>query len=162
MFTGAKALGYLALRDLLANEPELADRNVYVSILGSHFKPTEWLLPASKQNALTVQFDDVDYKLLEELRKVPDQGENDWHYVVFTPEMADAIVDFVIRWHEHPQPFCFVAQCTYGVNRSGAVVEFVREIANLDPVQFAVTNPEIEPNPLVLDMLRAAYERRVG
>ncbi len=50
-----------------------------------------------------------------------------------------------------------MVHCTAGICRSGAVVDFLRVILDVDDIQFVQDNPNIIPNTWVRDLLWSAW-----
>lgn len=122
----------------------------FISILdpdeeNSSFKP----FLSDSDNYLTVKFID----LVEPIgHKWADSN-------MFTEEMADTIVEFIMKNQDKKN--CIV-HCTAGVSRSGAVGEFVNDIFKYKPYQeFKRDNKNITPNVLVKKLLNNSYYKRL-
>ena len=53
-----------------------------------------------------------------------------------------------------------IVHCTAGVCRSGAIVDFLRVILDVDDIQFARDNPNILPNTWVRDLLWSVWSEK--
>lgn len=63
------------------------------------------------------------------------------------------IFELIREYDNKDEEFYLYVNCSAGVCRSGAVVEFVRRYVVLDPVEFMKTNPHIIPNGWILNLL---------
>jgi predicted protein tyrosine phosphatase len=69
--------------------------------------------------------------------------------------MANQIIDFVDNLQSSLTEIVLYVHCTLGVSRSGAIATFVAEKCGLDVNEFTAMNPQIHPNQLVIERLRA-------
>lgn len=53
-----------------------------------------------------------------------------------------------------------IVHCTAGVCRSGAIVDFLRVVLDVDDIQFVRDNPKIIPNEWVRDLLWSVWSER--
>lgn len=53
-----------------------------------------------------------------------------------------------------------IVHCTAGVCRSGAIVDFLRVVLDVDDIQFVRDNPNILPNEWVRDLLWSVWSER--
>lgn len=79
-----------------------------------------------------------------------------FHYkpIIFDEKMARRVVRLVDRMIADPEPVVFVAHCDAGVSRSGSVALFAVERAGKDIGEFFNENPNVDPNPFVLRLLK--------
>ena len=124
-------------KNRLLSEPNVA----IISILDTDAKREFDNIPGK---ALTVWFDDIHPTTTCTVGMCFDFHAADIndakeiiHFVKHLPENIDTI---------------FV-HCTAGICRSGAVVDFLRVIFDIDDVQFTKDNPNILPNDWVRDLL---------
>jgi hypothetical protein len=101
-------------------------------------------------DGISLEFWDVD----------PDYKEFDKYHnrypemILFDETHSQKIVDFVEKAHADLEPCGFVAHCSAGISRSGAVGTFACDYARLDYDVFMRQNPYIRANQHILNMLR--------
>jgi predicted protein tyrosine phosphatase len=100
---------------------------------------------------LTVWFDDIHPKTTMTLASCMDCKAADF-------DDAKKIINF-IKTLPPEIDFIFV-HCTAGICRSGAVVDFLRVVLDVDDVQFVSDNPGIIPNDWVLDLLWMTWKMK--
>ena len=116
---------------------------MFISILNSednsgHFK-------YNQSNVLVLFFDDIITDL---------NWDNDPNYlgpIAFTEEQGKQLLEFIDLNKNKEQ--CIV-HCSAGISRSGAVGTFINDYLGLDYKIFRQTNPQVQPNPLVLRTLK--------
>lgn len=114
----------------------------YISILD----PEEAGLMNLPSNALQLKFHSIDK-----------EGEIE-NGVLFSDAMARQIIDFAVQHGDKN----FLIHCTMGVERSGAVGDFIRQMLKLDYDLFTKMNPQIVPNNHVAATLREVYLRQLN
>ena len=77
-------------------------------------------------------------------------------------EDAKRIVNHVVKFHEHPEPWELLVNCMQGISRSGAVGTFVQRVAGIPAEQFLTQNTGLHPNRYVLKLLAREWTRRRG
>lgn len=97
--------------------------------------------PNNRDNVLVQFFDDIEKDLFK---------EKYGNITAFTAKQAMEIIDFL---EKNRNKDSLTIHCTAGICRSGAVGEFACRYYELDYKQFRMNNPQILPNPHVLQML---------
>ncbi len=93
---------------------------------------------------ITLRFDDV----------TAQWGRDD--VIVFNEDHAEKVLSFV---DSMDSSLDLIVHCTAGISRSGAVGLTVTEALGLDPHTFNDYNVHIQPNPLVVKVMRDCIER---
>jgi len=104
---------------------------------------------------ITLRFHDLDPQWPVDPERDPRPS-----YVFMSEEDAKLIVDYVLRFHQHPESWVCLVNCTAGVSRSGAVGTFVQRVARIPREQFITTNPVLHPNKYVLALLMVELAKR--
>ena len=97
----------------------------------------------NKSNVKVMVFDDCSFK------------HN--HEVPMTEEQAIELLDFI---DEHVDKEECIVHCAAGISRSGAVGTFICDYTDTDFNVFIQNNPQIHPNPLVLNLLKKAVLKK--
>lgn len=126
--------------------PESAfwERNNFINIRNSRSIDPNRGVPVNGPHILKLQFDDV--RELPAMRRLP-----------FDEKMAERIMDFIGSC-DLSRPMYI--NCSAGISRSGAVGDVLNRFANTvltdnsaDFQLFYRNNPQLDPNPLVKDIL---------
>jgi len=72
-------------------------------------------------------------------------------------EDAKRIVNHVVKFHEHPEPWELLVNCMAGISRGGAVATFVQCVAGIPAEQFLTQNTGLRPDPYVLKLLMREF-----
>jgi len=104
---------------------------------------------------ITLRFHDLDAQWPVDPERDPRPS-----YVFMNQEDANRIVNHVVKFHEHPEPWEFLVNCMAGISRSGAVGTFVQRVAGIPAEQFLTQNTGLRPNPYVLKLLMRELTRR--
>jgi len=146
MIISARALSYQnlkAVRDLVQHDPHV----VVISILDT--RPTSSCYDAIFAEAdgpKVYRFRFDDYSDLPE--------DDELRLNAFDFKQAERMYRAIERAHRSPDRIQLIAQCGAGVSRSGAVVDFTQQYANLPWADFSEMNRQIRPNKLVLRTLK--------
>lgn len=100
----------------------------------------------------------------EEDDKLPlqfhDAFDGDKRFVIFDNAMARKVCEFLKKANADPESNdLVVVNCQMGVSRSGAVSTFIREVFKLDFQTWKRDNPQVSPNPSVLDRLHHCWAK---
>ena len=126
--------------------PESAfwERNNFINISNSRSIDPNRGVPVNGPHILKLQFDDV--RELPAMRRLP-----------FDEQMAERIMDFIGSCNLSRPMYI---NCSAGISRSGAVGDVLNRFANTvltdnsaDFQLFYRNNPQLDPNPLVKDIL---------
>lgn len=112
---------------------------------------------AENGRAITLRFDDVSPDMFESEERFEQicklmEGYGR-PYQLFNDAQALQVVSYVRELHEAQTKVNLHVHCTLGVSRSGAIATYAAQACNLDLGMFAVLNPQIQPNKLVLEKL---------
>ncbi len=157
MIVRAFALMYVEMKQLVQEHPELlkSTGHCFISIMVPETPAEELIFPPDQERWITLRFHDVTRRFQATMDRL-----NDQMYQGMSVEQADAIVDFLQRWHCAPQKIKLLVNCQAGVSRSAAVAVFARDQFALNTEQFADDNPFIRPNDLMLPLLRTRWQHR--
>ena len=129
--------------------------NVFVvSIVDPEEAP---IFAADTDRIITLRFHDLDPQWPVDPERDPRPS-----YVFMNAEQARQIVDHVLKFHQHPEPWELLVNCMQGISRSGAVGTFVQRVAGIPAEQFLTQNTGLRPNPYVLKLLMRELTRRHG
>ena len=122
----------------------------YISILAP-----EWprIFKKDSEHVVTLVFDDIS-------RAYPDTLVEGRLLTLFSDEQAKQVIDFVEAFNKRQSDDTMYVHCRQGVSRSGAVGTFINEICELDQSQFNSDNPQLKPNPHVLNLLNYHWKER--
>lgn len=112
---------------------------------------------AETDNVLPLEFEDIDLDDWQSNGIAPVTVDGN-PLRVFTAEQAKRVCSFVRRAHAAPGADWLVVNCMAGVSRSGAIVEFARQVCGGSYDLFRAMNPQIVPNAYVGRLLREAWE----
>ena len=87
----------------------------------------------------------------ETIKALKDGG---FRYILFTDLQAKQTVKFLEDRKNEAGDDVLVLHCDAGISRSGAISEFACELFGHDRQEFIKENPYLNPNPMVLRMLR--------
>lgn len=135
---------------LLRKNPSILDRHCLISCV-----KTVPELP-DHPNWLRLEFDDIRRGC-----DIPANLNPQQQALIFAEGHADRIIDFIV--HQHAclgRQRLLIVNCALGVSRSGAVGTFANEMLGLSSAVFAVDNPQVSVNPLVLECLRQRWQAR--
>lgn len=76
---------------------------------------------------------------------------------LFNTDHANTIINFIANLKNEST---LVIHCAAGISRSGAVGLFCCHYWDLDIMNYYKTNPEIEPNTHIFNILKKTYEER--
>lgn len=79
-----------------------------------------------------------------------------YDYVPMSYKQAKELIDFVMKLDTN-EITKIIVHCTAGICRSGAVVDFLRIIFDVDDIEFLKDNPNILPNTWVRDLLWSTW-----
>lgn len=100
-----------------------------------------------KANVKVMFFDDTETDL-----DVPIIGTGKTeHKKAFTPDQARDLFRFI---ESHADKATCIVHCAAGISRSGAVGTFISDFNGCDWFEFKRTNPQVQPNGLVLRLLK--------
>ncbi len=153
MINSVTLLSYAAMFERARSRRIPADTFV-VSIVDPEEDP---IFPEDTDRILTVKFHDLDPEWPVDPERDPRPS-----YVFMNENRARRIVDHVIKFHQHPEPWEFLVNCMQGISRSGAVGTFVQRVAGIPAEQFVTTNSALHPNRYVLKLLMRELTRRRG
>jgi len=129
--------------------------NVFVvSIVDPEEAP---IFAADTDRIITLRFHDLDPQWPVDPERDPRPS-----YVFMNAEQARQIVDHVLKFHQHPEPWELLVNCMQGISRSGAVGTFVQRVAGIPAEQFLTQNTGLHPNGYVLKLLAREWTRRRG
>ena len=129
--------------------------NVFVvSIVDPEEAP---IFAADTDRIITLRFHDLDPEWPVDPERDPRPS-----YVFMNEEDAKRIVNHVVKFHEHPEPWELLVNCMAGISRSGAVGTFVQRVVGIPAEQFLTQNTGLRPNPYVLKLLMRELTRRHG
>ncbi len=161
MLTAAKALSYESMKSLLQNQSELLEKNSFISILPPDLQAKEEvkkIWPGDSDRWMSTYFEDV---RPEHMHLIPSlEEELGRRFSLFHDEQADRIIEFLSSCHSRQSNETLFVNCVAGVSRSGAIASFACEVFNMDKGNFKRANPTIQPNSLVLYLLRERWELR--
>ena len=80
-------------------------------------------------------------------------------YNPFNESQACEIIDFV-KANANCEDKTMLIHCAAGISRSGAVATFIMEKYQLDQELFKRLNPQVQPNSMVLRMLRKEWKNK--
>jgi predicted protein tyrosine phosphatase len=114
----------------------------FISILNSG--DNSGYFKENRENVLILFFDDI----ITDLRM--EEDDEDYVYpVLFNDEHVKDILEFINKNGNKN----YIIHCSAGISRSGAVGTYINNYFNLDKTEFYKTNPQIQPNPYVLNKL---------
>lgn len=122
----------------------------YISILAPHWAK---IFKKNSDHVITLVFDDIS-------REYPDTLVEGRILTLFSDDQAKQLIDFVEEFNKRPTDDTMYVHCRQGVSRSGAVGTFINEICELDSSQFNSDNPQLKPNPHVLNLLTYHWNER--
>lgn len=137
------------MKEFIAEDPKVLQQHGFISIIDQRGIR---IFDADTDRVVTLFFDDVrpNSAFLEERGPI----------TMFATEHAEKIIDFLTAFHALPSEDTLYVNCGAGIARSGAIVTFVRDIYDLDHVQFDADNPHIFPNSWVLETLENCWKAR--
>jgi len=139
-----------------ARDHGIPENAFVVSIVDPEHEP---IFEQDTDRIITLRFHDLDPQW-------PVDPERDQRpsYVFMNEEDAKRIVNHVVKFHEHPEPWELLVNCMAGISRSGAVGTFVQRVAGIPAEQFLTQNTGLRPNPYVhkLLMRQLTWRRRRG
>jgi len=127
---------------------------VVVSIVDPEEEP---IFEQDTDRIITLRFHDLDPQWPVDPERDPRPS-----YVFMNAEQARQIVDHVLKFHQHPEPWELLVNCMQGISRSGAVGTFVQRVAGIPAEQFLTQNTGLHPNGYVLKLLAREWTRRRG
>src|SRR5207247_2333751 len=108
--------------------------NVFVvSIVDPEEAP---IFAADTDRIITLRFHDLDPQWPVDPERDPRPS-----YVFMNAEQARQIVDHVLKFHQHPEPWELLVNCMQGISRSGAVGTFVQRVDGIHVEQVLLQNP---------------------
>jgi predicted protein tyrosine phosphatase len=144
------AISYSRMKEFIAEDPKALDKHGFVSIIDQRGIR---IFDEDKPSVITLFFDDVrPNSAFLERDEVP--------VTLFAWEHAERIIEFLVEFHARPTEDILYVNCGAGVSRSGAVITFVRDLYDLDHVQFDADNPQIFPNSWILETLEKCWKER--
>lgn len=163
MLTSVKALSYDGMKGLLKSQPELLQAHTFISVLPNALRVEEpgFVWPQNSDRWMSMFFEDIRPEHLEMLPRL--EEEIGRRIERFTDDQADQLIQFLERAHARAERECLYVNCVAGISRSGAISSFVCEAYKLDRQAFWRDNPQIQPNSLVLFLLRdrfAEYQKQ--
>ena len=96
---------------------------VVVSIVDPEEEP---IFEQDTDRIITLRFHDLDPQWPVDPERDPRPS-----YVFMNAEQARQIVDHVLKFHQHPEPWELLVNCMQGISRSGAVGTFVQRVAGI-------------------------------
>lgn len=165
MLVAFKAISYVEAKRFACSQPlstttGLAQNYGRIWII-SVTEPIEEHCPpiytSEMQDVLPLKFEDID---ADDWRKhgIEFVDLKSGPIRVFTPEQARKVCEFIRRAHSEPGHDLLVVNCIAGVSRSGAIVEFARQVCGASYDLFKSMNSHIVPNAFVGKLLREAWE----
>jgi len=151
VITSITCLSYEAMLER-ARDHGIPANAFVISIVDPEHEP---IFERDTDRIITLRFHDLDPQW-------PVDPERDARpsYVFINEEDAKRIVNHVVKFHEHPEPWEFLVNCMAGISRSGAVGTFVQRMAGIPAEQFVTQNTGLRPNPYVLKLLMRELTRR--
>ena len=151
MITSITCLSYEAMLER-ARDHGIPANAFVISIVDPEHEP---IFERDTDRIITLRFHDLDPQW-------PVDPERDARpsYVFINEEDAKRIVNHVVKFHEHPEPWEFLVNCMAGISRSGAVGTFVQRMAGIPAEQFVTQNTGLRPNPYVLKLIMRELTRR--
>ena len=153
MITTVTVLSYEAMRER-ARDHRISANTFVVSIIDPEEEP---IFEEDTERIITVRFHDLDPQWPVDPERDPRPS-----YVFMNAEQARQIVDHVLKFHQHPEPWELLVNCMQGISRSGAVGTFVQRVAGIPAEQFLTQNTGLHPNGYVLKLLAREWTRRRG
>ena len=140
----------------LLSSQNINDSNVenynqfYISINNSNAQP---YFKENHSNVLNLFFDDVtqNYKQHEIVDYEKRTIRTSRNLKAITDEDAITILEFLEQNKDCPS---LIVHCSAGISRSGAVGLFINDYMRQSYFDFMKINPQVKPNPLVLELLR--------
>lgn len=126
----------------------VADNVAIISILDSEDEQ----LFQDDYKTLTLWFDDIHPTTVNTLASCS-------HCDSMTINQAKLLIEFIMKL-DTTKITKIIVHCTAGVCRSGAVVDFLHVILDVDDKQFLKDNPNIIPNTWVRDLLWSVWSEQ--
>lgn len=162
MITEAIALPYVAMQAHASKMPEAGRGQRLISVIEPGVGKR--IFAEDSERILTLFFDEVSPCMWESaaefeqvLRDFRARGRE---FVVFDERQADSIIDFLLRAQACHEPERLYVNCSAGIARSGAIVQFVAAVLDLDEALFRKLNQGIAPNEHVLAMLHKRWREK--
>ena len=153
VITSVTVLSYEAMRER-ARDHGIPANAFVVSIVDPEEEP---IFEQDTDRIITLRFHDLDPQWPVDPERDPRPS-----YVFMNAEQARQIVDHVLKFHQHPEPWELLVNCMQGISRSGAVGTFVQRVAGIPAEQFLTQNTGLHPNGYVLKLLAREWTRRRG
>ena len=153
MITSITCLSYEAMLER-ARDHGIPANAFVISIVDPEHEP---IFERDTARIITLRFHDLDAQWPVDPERDPRPS-----YVFMNEDHARRIVDHVLKFHQHPEPWEFLVNCMAGISRSGAVGTFVQRVAGIPAEQFLTQNTGLHPNGYVLKLLAREWTRRRG
>ena len=144
MITSITCLSYEAMLER-ARDHGIPANAFVISIVDPEHEP---IFERDTARIITLRFHDLDAQWPVDPERDPRPS-----YVFMNQEDANRIVNHVVKFHEHPEPWELLVNCMAGVSRSGAVGTFARRLAAISYGNFKKRNPGLHPNRHVRRLL---------